>query len=62
MTLAQLARRFFHSFAKSGSEYIYLQDIARFFPNTEEAARVFDLIDKDTNGQWAHSPNIYHTE
>ncbi|KIK67405.1 hypothetical protein GYMLUDRAFT_156530 [Collybiopsis luxurians FD-317 M1] len=45
-----LARRIFYSFAKPGSEYLFVQDIARYFSTPEEASAVFDLFDKDGNG------------
>lgn len=44
-----LARRLFYSFAKPGSEYLYLSDIARYFQSMEEAQRVYALFDKDFN-------------
>lgn len=46
----QLARRLFYSFAKPGSDYLYVEDIARFFPNGDDADNVFGLFDKDSNG------------
>ncbi|KAJ3775029.1 Mechanosensitive ion channel-domain-containing protein [Lentinula raphanica] len=45
-----LARRIFYSFAKPGSEYLFIQDIARFFPTPDEADSVFALFDRDGNG------------
>ncbi|KAF5393511.1 hypothetical protein D9757_000597 [Collybiopsis confluens] len=45
-----LARRIFYSFAKPGSDYLLVQDIARFFSTPEEADAVFALFDKDSNG------------
>jgi hypothetical protein len=46
----QLARRLFYSFAKPDAEFLLVEDIARFFPNSDEADRVFGLFDKDSNG------------
>jgi len=46
----QLARRIFRSFAQAGSDYLLVEDIARFFKNSDEAERVFALFDKDSNG------------
>ncbi|KAF8893315.1 Mechanosensitive ion channel-domain-containing protein [Infundibulicybe gibba] len=45
-----LARRLFYSFAKPGEDYIFVEDIARFFPQGDEADHVFGLFDKDSNG------------
>ncbi|KAF8161100.1 hypothetical protein B0H34DRAFT_839898 [Crassisporium funariophilum] len=45
-----LARRLFYSFAKNGSEYLFVEDIERFFATKDEAALVFALFDKDSNG------------
>ncbi|KAH6914006.1 Mechanosensitive ion channel-domain-containing protein [Coprinopsis sp. MPI-PUGE-AT-0042] len=45
-----LAHRIFFSFAKRGSEFLLVDDIARFFPSREEALHVFSLFDKDGNG------------
>lgn len=46
----QLARRFFHSFVKNDSDFLYVENIEPFFPTKEEAARVFALFDQDSNG------------
>lgn len=46
----QLARRLFHSFAEEGSEYLYVEDLQPFFSTRHEAARVYALFDKDSNG------------
>ncbi len=46
----QLARRLFYSFVQPGSDYVFVQDIQRFFATPEEADQVFALFDKDTNG------------
>lgn len=46
----QLARRLFYSFAKPNSDYLHLEDIARYFPTAEEAEHVFALFDKEMNG------------
>ncbi|KAL0072385.1 hypothetical protein AAF712_000148 [Marasmius tenuissimus] len=45
-----LARRLFYSFVKPGSEYMFVEDFARYFPSREEADRVFALFDRDGNG------------
>lgn len=45
-----LARRLFYSFVKPGSDWLLVEDIARFFPNQDEADQVFALFDKDSNG------------
>ncbi|KAF8885420.1 Mechanosensitive ion channel-domain-containing protein [Mucidula mucida] len=45
-----LARRLFYSFVQPGSDYVFVQDIQRFFATPEEADQVFALFDKDTNG------------
>lgn len=50
MNFIQLARRLFYSFVKPGSEYLTLQDIARFFATLEDADVAFALFDKDMNG------------
>ena len=46
----QLARRLFYSFAKPGAEYLYLEDVVRYFHSPDEADHVFALFDKDMNG------------
>lgn len=45
-----LARRLFYSFAQKGSEYMFVEDIERFFPTKDDALAVFALFDKDSNG------------
>ncbi|KAG5651771.1 hypothetical protein H0H81_007524 [Sphagnurus paluster] len=45
-----LARRLFYSFAKHGAEELVVADIARFFEDPGEAEHVFNLFDKDQNG------------
>ncbi|KIY73032.1 hypothetical protein CYLTODRAFT_342952 [Cylindrobasidium torrendii FP15055 ss-10] len=45
-----LARRLFYSFAKPGADFIFPEDIGRFFPTQDEADQVFSLFDKDGNG------------
>ncbi|THV05025.1 hypothetical protein K435DRAFT_790441 [Dendrothele bispora CBS 962.96] len=45
-----LARRLFYSFVRPGHEYLFPDDIARFFPTREEADKVFGLFDRDGNG------------
>ncbi|KAJ4002056.1 Mechanosensitive ion channel-domain-containing protein [Lentinula boryana] len=45
-----LARRIFYSFARPGHEYLFIRDIARFFPTPDEADSVFALFDRDGNG------------
>ncbi|GLB37046.1 putative mechanosensitive ion channel [Lyophyllum shimeji] len=45
-----LARRLFYSFVKPGSDYLLVDDIARYFPDPGEADQVFALFDKDGNG------------
>ncbi|KAF8070126.1 Mechanosensitive ion channel-domain-containing protein [Lyophyllum atratum] len=45
-----LARRLFYSFAKPGSEYLVVEDIARYFEDPVHAEQVFALFDKDLNG------------
>ncbi|KAI3618916.1 serine threonine protein kinase [Moniliophthora roreri] len=45
-----LARRLFYSFVRPGSDYLFVEDIARFFTSQEEAERVFALFDRDGNG------------
>ena len=46
----QLARRIFGSFAQPGSDYLLVNDIARYFRTLDEAEKVFALFDKDSNG------------
>jgi small-conductance mechanosensitive channel len=45
-----LARRLYYSFVKPGQEYLFVEDIARFFTSMEEADKVYMLFDKDSNG------------
>ncbi|KAF5370669.1 hypothetical protein D9758_001813 [Tetrapyrgos nigripes] len=45
-----LARRLFYSFAKPGSEFMLVEDIAHLFSSREEADKVFGLFDRDGNG------------
>ncbi|KAL0576656.1 hypothetical protein V5O48_005316 [Marasmius crinis-equi] len=45
-----LARRLFYSFVKPGSDYMFVEDIARYFASQDEADRVFALFDRDGNG------------
>ncbi|EAU91403.1 hypothetical protein CC1G_01892 [Coprinopsis cinerea okayama7 len=45
-----LARRLFYSFAKPGADFLLVDDIARFFPTSEDAHQAFSLFDKDGNG------------
>ncbi|KAG8953472.1 hypothetical protein FRC04_002314 [Tulasnella sp. 424] len=45
-----LARRLFYSFRQEGKTELTLGDIARFFPNVEQARIAFTLFDKDDNG------------
>ncbi|EEB95036.1 hypothetical protein MPER_06056, partial [Moniliophthora perniciosa FA553] len=45
-----LARRLFYSFVRPGSDYLFVEDITRFFASQEEADRVFALFDRDGNG------------
>ncbi|KAJ7770227.1 Mechanosensitive ion channel-domain-containing protein [Mycena maculata] len=45
-----LARRLFYSFAKPGADCLLVEDIARFFPTSDEADMVFALFDQDSNG------------
>lgn len=45
-----LARRLFYSFARPGSEYLIVEDIARFFPTPDDADEAFAIFDKDSNG------------
>ncbi|GAW01584.1 serine threonine protein kinase [Lentinula edodes] len=45
-----LARRIFYSFTKPGSEYMFIENIARYFPTPDEADSVFALFDRDGNG------------
>ncbi|KAK0461093.1 Mechanosensitive ion channel-domain-containing protein [Desarmillaria tabescens] len=45
-----LARRLFYSFVKPGSDWLFVEDIAQFFPTPDEADQVFALFDKDSNG------------
>ena len=46
----QLAHRIFYSFVKKDSEYLVLEDIAKFFPSHEEAVAAFASVDTDENG------------
>ena len=46
---SQLARRIFYSFAKPGSEYMFVQDIQHLFPD-DIVDRVFSIFDRDGNG------------
>ena len=48
--ILQLARRLFYSFAKPDCEYLFLEDIERFFLSHEEAVAAYSLFDKDGNG------------
>ena len=48
--LEQLARRLYYSFSKPGSSHLYLEDIAKFFPDQATATAAYALFDKDTNG------------
>ncbi|KAI4526439.1 hypothetical protein K525DRAFT_259127 [Schizophyllum commune Loenen D] len=45
----QVARRIFYSFAKPGSEYMFVQDIQHLFPD-DIVDRVFSIFDRDGNG------------
>ncbi|KAJ7924831.1 hypothetical protein B0H13DRAFT_1976209 [Mycena leptocephala] len=45
-----LARRLFYSFAKPNTDYMLVEDVAPFFPTSEEADLVFALFDQDSNG------------
>ncbi|KAJ4467895.1 Mechanosensitive ion channel-domain-containing protein [Lentinula edodes] len=45
-----LARRIFYSFTKPGSEYMFIENIAKYFPTPDEADSVFALFDRDGNG------------
>lgn len=45
-----LARRLFYSFVKPGCEYLFVEDIAKYFPSQDETDRVFALFDRDGNG------------
>lgn len=45
-----LSKRIFQSFAQPGSDYLLVEDIARFFRTPDDAQRVFALFDKDSNG------------
>ncbi|KAG7098557.1 hypothetical protein E1B28_000491 [Marasmius oreades] len=45
-----LARRLFYSFVRPGSDYLFVEDITKFFASQEEADRVFSLFDRDGNG------------
>jgi hypothetical protein len=45
-----LARRFFYSFTQKGSDYLFVEDIERFFPTKDDALAVFALFDRDGNG------------
>ncbi|KAJ3480227.1 hypothetical protein NLI96_g8499 [Meripilus lineatus] len=45
-----LARRLFYSFARPGSEYLIVEDMARFFPTPDDADEAFAIFDKDSNG------------
>ena len=47
--ISQLARRIFYSFAKPGSEYMFVQDIQHLFPD-DVVDRVFSIFDRDGNG------------
>jgi Ca2+-binding EF-hand superfamily protein len=46
----QLARRIFYSFIKKNAHYMEVADIAPLFSSKEEAEAVFNLFDKDGNG------------
>ena len=46
----QLGRRLFYSFVGKDSEYLFVEDLQPFFHTKEEAARVYALFDKDSNG------------
>ena len=48
--LFQLARRLFYSFVRHGSDYLIVEDIARFFPTPDDADSAFAIFDKDSNG------------
>ncbi|KAH8827980.1 Mechanosensitive ion channel-domain-containing protein [Flagelloscypha sp. PMI_526] len=45
-----LARRIFYSFVQPGSDYLFVEDIARYFSDAETADKVYALFDRDTNG------------
>jgi hypothetical protein len=45
-----LARRLFYSFAKPNTDYMLVEDIAPFFPTSDEADLAFALFDQDSNG------------
>ncbi|CAL1707549.1 unnamed protein product [Somion occarium] len=45
-----LARRLFYSFVRPGSEYLIVEDIARFFPTPDDTDAAFAIFDKDSNG------------
>lgn len=45
-----LARRLFYSFVRPGTDYLIVEDIARFFPSMEAADAAFAIFDKDMNG------------
>jgi hypothetical protein len=48
--MLQLARRIFYSFAKKNGQYMEVADIAPLFSSKGEAEAVFNLFDKDGNG------------
>lgn len=48
--VTKLARRLFYSFAQSGREVLLLADISQFFPDRDLSMSVFELFDKDHNG------------
>ncbi|THH00782.1 hypothetical protein EW026_g1806 [Hermanssonia centrifuga] len=45
-----LARRLFYSFVKPGTDYLIVEDIARYFPTPEDADAAFAIFDQDMNG------------
>ncbi len=50
MFTTQLARRLFYSFVKPGTDYLIVEDIARYFPTPEDADAAFAIFDQDMNG------------
>lgn len=48
--LEQLARRLYYSFSEPESTHLYLEDIAKFFPDQATATAAYTLFDKDSNG------------
>ncbi|KAH9940505.1 Mechanosensitive ion channel-domain-containing protein [Epithele typhae] len=45
-----LARRLFYSFARPGSDKMFVEDILRFFATYDEAEQAYSIFDKDMNG------------